>query len=144
MTIRIPQNHLSSRAEATGSFQIRPRVGRNEIPSPAWLYQHYPLTTFSTLLLLLFLLPSSLYSVFLSSSHSSYFVLSSCNCFSRLFLPTISVSTTVHLFLSLQSFLYTSTFLCPFLHTNHSLSFMLFAFSWSVFLVAMMSPNSEA
>lgn len=56
----------------------------------------------------------------------------------------LSVSTSVHLSLSLQSFLYTSTFLCPFLPTSHSLSFMLFAFSWSVFLVVMMSPSSEA
>lgn len=59
MTIRIPPNRLSSRAEATGSFQIRPRVGHDEIPSPAWLYHRHPLTTFCPLLLLLFLFLSS-------------------------------------------------------------------------------------
>lgn len=126
MTIRIPPNRLSSRAGAMESFQIRPRVGHSEIPSPAWLYHHHPKTTFCTLLLLLFLFPSSLHSISSSSCHFFCHVSSVC------------------LFLSLQSFLYTSTFLWPFLHTSQSLSFMLFAFSWSVVLVAMMPPSSEA
>lgn len=93
-TIRTPPNRPSSRAEATGSFQTRPRVGRNEIPSPAWHYHHHSLTALCTLLLLLFLF------LLLSSSLLSPFF-TSCHCLSRLFPPTISVSTSVHLFHSL-------------------------------------------
>lgn len=68
MIIRIPPNHQSSRVGAMESFQIRPRVGHGEIPSAAWLHQHHPKTTLCTLLLLVFLVflvPSSLYSLLL-------------------------------------------------------------------------------
>lgn len=99
MTIRIPQNHLSSRAEATGSFQIRPRVGHDELPSPARLSHHHPLTNrlYSAASTVSLFSPCLL--VFLSSSHS----LLLCHCFSRPFLPTILVS--VRLFLSHSLFL---------------------------------------
>lgn len=50
--IRTRRNRPSSRAEATGSFQIQPRVGHDEFPSLARLYHRHPLTTLCARLLL--------------------------------------------------------------------------------------------
>lgn len=115
--IRIPPNRPSSRAEATGSSLIQPRVGLSKAPllrPPTCLTQSpsFPNRFLFPSLLFFYLLtfPSSV--VFLFSLHA---VLS-------FVIPTLFFPLS-HPLLLLHAF---------------------FAFSCPVFLVAMMSPSSEA
>ena len=114
-TVRIPPNHRSSRAGATESFPIQPRVGCSEIPSPAQSSQgNLVHTAASVISACLFSVLSNFLSLFLTI----------CFCASEA--------------LSLYIFLRTH------LHSSQSSSFTLFAFPWSVVLVAVMSPSLEA
>lgn len=117
MTVRIPPNHRSSRAGATESFQIQPRVGCSEIPSPARSSQGNLVHTAASVI------SACLFSVL------------SCS-------PTSCHYSSLSAFVPLKPFRY--IFLCTHLDTSQSSSFTLFAFPWSVVLVAMMSPSLEA